>query len=110
MKYPRTPDGRYFIVKERLWRCTNPELPPGEEAILKRELGRARAAVKNYKDNPQELKIARQQVNDAKIALGERGPVWWTDGQPDYNRKHPKNTPYKEFWKTLQSSWRSTSL
>ena len=29
---------------------------------------------------------ARQQVDTAKIALGERGPVWWTDGAPDVNR------------------------
>jgi hypothetical protein len=26
--------------------------------------------------------------------LGERGPVWWRDGAPDYNRKLAKNTPY----------------
>ena len=71
--------------------------------MLKGKLGIARAEVKNYKDDPKELKIARQHVNDVKLALGERGPVWWTDGQPDYNRKHPKNTPYEEFWEALQS-------
>ncbi|WP_275066506.1 hypothetical protein [Acidisarcina polymorpha] len=27
-QYPVTPDGRYFVVKGRLWRCTNPSLPP----------------------------------------------------------------------------------
>jgi len=39
-------------------------------------------------------KAARSQVHDAKIALGERGPVWWSDGAPDYNRRMLKNTPY----------------
>ena len=29
---------------------------------------------------------ARARVNAAKVALGERGVVWWTDGSPDYNR------------------------
>lgn len=32
------------------------------------------------------LERARQQVDEAKIALGERGKPWWTDGAPDWNR------------------------
>ena len=28
MNYPVTPDGRYFIVRERLWRASNPALEP----------------------------------------------------------------------------------
>lgn len=24
----------------------------------------------------------------------ERGPVWWSDGSPDYNRHKAINTPY----------------
>ena len=39
-------------------------------------------------------RAARAQVHAAKIALGERGPVWWEDGAPDYNRHLVKNTPY----------------
>jgi len=50
------------------------------------------------------LQSARARVNAAKIALGERGPVWWSDGAPDYNRMHPKNTPYREFWLSLQDN------
>ena len=26
------------------------------------------------------------------MALGERGPVWWTDGAPDLNRQMARNT------------------
>ena len=37
---------------------------------------------------------ARVAVDTAKRALGERGPVWWDDGAPDYNRYLAKNTPY----------------
>ncbi|GMM92223.1 hypothetical protein [Qipengyuania sp. MTN3-11] len=41
-------------------------------------------------------KAARARVHAAKLALGERGPVWWTDGAPDYNRHMIDNTPYAE--------------
>ena len=34
----------------------------------------------------------------AKLALGERGPVWWTDGTPDWNRRLVRNTPYADWW------------
>jgi hypothetical protein len=44
---------------------------------------------------------ARQRVNTAKLALGERGPVWWSDGAPDYNRKMVTNTPYAEWFDAL---------
>lgn len=37
---------------------------------------------------------ARTEVDQAKVALGERGPVWWTDGAPDLNRHAVKNSPY----------------
>ena len=30
--YPTTPDGRYFVVRGRLWRCSNPNLPEGDRA------------------------------------------------------------------------------
>jgi hypothetical protein len=41
-------------------------------------------------------RAARKQVHEAKVALGERGPVWWDDGAPDYNRHLVKNTPYAQ--------------
>lgn len=101
MQYPTTPDGRYFIVKNRLWRCTNPHLDPQLVEQLKSDLGKARAAVRLSKHDPDKLAEARHKVNKAKNALGERGPLWWDDGSPDYNRMHPKNTPYAEFWRAL---------
>ena len=44
---------------------------------------------------------ARQAVQAAKVALGERGPVWWTDGASDYNRYLVKNTPYAAWFSQL---------
>lgn len=54
---------------------------------------RAVAAAKRAED-PQAEKTARAAVHEAKVALGERGPVWWDDGAPDYTRKLIENTPY----------------
>ncbi|MCQ8186300.1 hypothetical protein [Parvularcula maris] len=101
MKYPETPDGRYFVAKERLWRKSNPELPEDERQRLVRELMNARRAVKDASTEAEE-KVARAKVHEAKVALGERGTVWWEDGAPDENRKHPKNTSYADWWAGLQ--------
>lgn len=46
----------------------------------------------------QRLVAARRAVDAAKLALGERGPVWWTDGAKDFNRHLVKNTPYAEWF------------
>jgi hypothetical protein len=92
----RTPDGRYLIVNGVLWRTRNPHLAPERTAELTRELMNARRAVKealNVRDKAAE-KGARTRVQDAKVALGERGPVWWDDGAPDYTRRKIGNTPY----------------
>src|SRR5688572_3324084 len=99
MRYPVTPDGRYFVVRGRLWRCSNPALSPERRSELTRELMGARAAkgrAMRAKDDDAKEK-ARLAVDRAKIALGERGSVWWTDGAPDYNRHMVKNTPYREW-------------
>lgn len=44
---------------------------------------------------------ARAGVDAAKHALGERGPVWWDDGTPDYNRHMARNTPYADWWRGI---------
>lgn len=100
--YPVTPDGRYFVVKERLWRCTNPDLPEAERKKWVAALMDARRAVKQATSDADRGE-ARARVDAAKIALGERGPVWWTDSAPDVNRHHPKNTVYAEWWAGIAS-------
>lgn len=103
-KYPVTPDGRYFVVRGRLWRTTNPNLPEQRRQGLVRDLMRARRDVaRARKSDDAALRAdARKRVDAAKVALGERGPVWWTDGAPDYNRRLAVNTPYREWYEGLR--------
>jgi hypothetical protein len=91
--YTPTPDRRYFVVRGRLWRLSNPCLAPEIHERFVRELMAARRAVRNATD-PQERIAARLKVDSAKRALGERGRVWWDDGAPDYNRRLAVRTPY----------------
>jgi hypothetical protein len=95
-----TPDGRYFVVRGRLWRRTNPNLPAEKRELLVRELMSARRAVKAAlkSGKPDELALARKAVDSVKVSLGERGPVWWTDGTPDFNRHKVAGSPYAEWW------------
>jgi hypothetical protein len=58
-----------------------------------------KAAMKS--GNKDELQLARKAVDTAKVALGERGPVWWTDGAPDLNRHKVNTSPYAEWWAEL---------
>lgn len=102
MKYAVTPDGRYFVVRGRLWRMANPALDEGTRARLVSELMTARRAVGvaiKTGDAGGE-KAARTAVDSAKRALGERGPVWWNDGAPDLNRHMVRNTPYAYWYQT----------
>lgn len=102
-RYPTTPDGRYFVVRGRLWRCTDPSLSEAERQHWVHALMDARRAVKDAKadNDPDHLTRARAQVQTAKVALGERGPVWWADGSPDFNRRMAVNTPYAQWFQSL---------
>ncbi len=104
MRYPYTPDRRYFVVRGRLWRASDPSLREEERDRLTRELMWHRSAVGRAKKagDREALSLARREVHEAKVALGERGPVWWDDGSPDYNRHMAKNTPYKEWFESLE--------
>lgn len=97
-----TPDGRYLIVRGRLWRAANPELSKADHAQFVSELMSARRAVKAAGDDPARLAFARQRVNAAKVALGERGPVWWRDNAPDYHRHRVENSPYATWYAGLE--------
>jgi hypothetical protein len=99
--HPTTPDGRYIVVRGRLWRKTNPHLPVAVREALVKQLMDARRALRGTRPEA-ERSALREQVEAAKRALGERGPVWWTDGAPDFNRKLAKNTPYRDWFSTLR--------
>lgn len=94
--HPTTPDGRYFVVRGRLWRCADPTLAAETRQRRVQELMAARRSVRAAlaAADKDALAAARRAVDTAKIALGERGPVWWDDGAPDLNRRMARNTLY----------------
>lgn len=98
-----TEDGRYIVVRGRLWRAANPALSDEVRAELTSLLMTARRAVASAlrAGDDAALKGARAAVHTAKVKLGERGPVWWDDGAPDYNRHLVKNTPYAVWYAGL---------
>lgn len=99
MSVLHTPDGRYIIVRGRLWRAANPNLDPVDHEQLVKDLMDARRRVR--RSDPDAKAAARRDVDAAKHGLGERGPVWWTDGAPDLNRHLVKNTPYSDWYAQL---------
>jgi hypothetical protein len=98
-----TPDGRYLVVRGRLWRTANPNLPDATRERLVRELMAARRAIRSaMSDRDREAEAAaRALVDQAKHELGERGPVWWDDGAPDYNRHLARTTPYASWYESV---------
>jgi hypothetical protein len=102
-KYPSTPDGRYFVVKGRLWRMSNPDLAPDERQQLvdRLMLARRQVGVAVKAQDAEAERSARAAVDQAKRALGERGPVWWDDGAPDFNQRSVAKTPYAQWHASL---------
>ncbi|BBF68826.1 hypothetical protein [Sphingomonas bisphenolicum] len=43
----------------------------------------------------------RAAVDAAKHALGERAPVWWSDGALEWQRHMARNTAYTEWFATV---------
>ena len=100
---PRTPDGRYLVVRGRLWRTASPKLDPAEHTRLTHALMDARRAVRAAlrRGDAEALAGARRAVHAAKLALGERGPPWWDDGTPDFGRRLVADTPYADWYAKL---------
>lgn len=78
-------DERYFVVKGRRWRRTDPSLPEDLVRVLMSHLGRARNAVKQAKraGDEEALAGARSRVQMAKEGLGERAEPWWELGEEE---------------------------
>jgi hypothetical protein len=93
-----TPDRRYFVVRGRLWRLSNPSLEGETHEQLVKELMSGRRDIFAATTSKERVS-ARLRVDAAKRALGERGDVWWDDGSPDYNRKLAVNTPYASWFR-----------
>jgi len=101
--HPVTPDGRYMIVRGRLWRRSDPALSDDERERRVGVLMTARRSVGTAlrSGDTDALRAARAQVDDAKRSLGERGPVWWSAGSPDLNRHLFPTTPYADWFACL---------
>lgn len=97
---PITPDGRYIVVDGVLWRRSDPRLTESQRQELVNALMAARRAVGAARDD-ETRRAARAQVQKAKVALGERGPVWWDDGAADLTRRKVANTAYADWYAAL---------
>lgn len=91
------------MVRGRLWRCSDPSLPPERREALVSELMSARRAVREALAGRGDLGAARARVDAAKRSLGERGPVWWDDAAPDLNRHMARTGPYADWFAALGS-------
>lgn len=80
----RTPDGRYVVIDGRRWRATDPDIPEARRDELQRALMAWRREVRRTKGTDGE-RAARDGVQAAKVALGERGTPWWE--QSDVERR-----------------------
>lgn len=99
-----TPDGRYIVVRGRLWRRSDPRLSAGAREAAVKALMDARRGVATARrqQDPDAEARAHQAADTAKHALGERGPTWWPDESPDLTRHLARTTCYAD-WYAAQS-------
>jgi hypothetical protein len=78
---PSAPPHAFILVDGRRWRTSDPNIPENLRQQLVNELMAARRAVRDATSD-RVLRRSRNRVNDAKIALGERGHAWWLPPTP----------------------------
>ncbi len=104
---PQTPDGRYFVARGRLNRCTDPSLDDTTRRAGIKALMQARRATMQAGSDPAATADARAAVDAAKSRLGERGPVWWDDGAPDEAGTEAAHSSYADWWAELDDATRA---
>ncbi|MBY4574946.1 hypothetical protein ACN94_15360 [Gordonia paraffinivorans] len=82
-----TPDGHHVVINGRKWRATDPLIPDERRSELQSILMAWRREVKRTKG----ARAARDGVQAAKVALGERGIPWWE--QTEEERRTRWETP-----------------
>ena len=91
----RSDDGHFIVIDGRRWRATDPSIPDDVAAELRRSLMSARravgAALKAHDENAE--RVARARVNEAKIALGERGTPWWEQSADERRARWESGLP-----------------
>jgi len=88
----RTEDGRYLVIDGRRWRATDPAIPETRAAELRRVLMAWRREVKRTKGTDEE-RAARDGVQAAKVALGERGTPWWEQSDAERRARWDTEVP-----------------
>jgi hypothetical protein len=88
----RTPDGRYIVVDGRRWRATDPAIPEDRRAELTRALMAWRREVRRTRGTDGE-RAARDGVQAAKVALGERGTPWWEQSDEERRDRWSASVP-----------------
>lgn len=117
-------DERYLVVDGRKWRRSDPAIPELLRVELVAELMAARRAVGAAlrADDGDAEAVARARVQDAKLALGERGPAWWEQadaaslnaraqatGRALLRHRHPSTICPSDVARVVGGSqWRST--
>jgi hypothetical protein len=87
-----TPDGRYVVVDGRRWRATDPDVPQERRDELQRALMAWRREVKRVRGTDDERR-ARDGVQAAKVALGERGTPWWEQSDDERRARWEAEVP-----------------
>ncbi|MFF3981222.1 hypothetical protein ACWGNF_09140 [Streptomyces sp. NPDC055808] len=84
-----TPDGHFVVIDGRRWRATDPMLPEDIASRLRKHLMAARRAVRSALADEDEaaVRAARERVQRAKVALGERGTPWWEQSASQRRRR-----------------------
>ncbi len=99
-----TPDRRYVVIRQRLFRAGDPSLPvSARRAYVNRlEMAQQEARQAHEGRDPVALRRAQLAADDARAQLGERGPVWWDDGAPDLSWCRVASSPYAS-WHAAQT-------
>ncbi|MFC8530447.1 hypothetical protein [Nocardia sp. NPDC057227] len=84
-----TPDGRYIVVEGRRWRATDPLIPEERRAELQSILMAWRREVRRTEG----ARAARDGVQAAKVALGERGTPWWEQSDAERRARWATEVP-----------------
>jgi hypothetical protein len=87
-----TPDGRYVVIDGRRWRATDPDIPDDRRHELQRVLMAWRREVGRTKGTEDERR-ARDGVQAAKVALGERGTPWWEQSDDERRERWETDVP-----------------
>jgi hypothetical protein len=93
-----TPDGRYDVVRGKLQRRSNPRLTTDQRALLVARLRDAEQRIRAVTDDYLAVREARAAAAQVLVELGERGPVWWSDGTPDLHGQPVDRSPYGKWW------------